>query len=355
MIDEIKDFEDDVNQNEVPNEEPEVEGEPEGYAEDEVVLNEESTAESSDIDEHLDEPASPKTASKKDNHHSVKNRLNKYTREKYESDRRAQKAEDELRKLREENEKLKRNHEMSSKAFLNAQDNLIESNIKHATQLKAKAREEGDVTGEIEADKMLAGYMADKRYIDNQKYNQQFFEEEKKDEEERRKQYEQQNNVQHQEQSRIMPPEAYDWFEENPWFSMENVDEYDPYLSEKAQVYSQYLEKKYAQEGRANQVFSHEYFADLDKYMAKHLNSVKPQGHQAQGALVMNRPKSPVASAGRTSQAANSQGNRHYLNKNQEQIKNHSNWKTEDWLKYQREGERLLREKRITIGSSRGN
>ena len=147
--------------------------------------------------------------------------------------------------------------------MLSSQESMIDSHIRNAKQIKAKAIEDGDISAQIDADEALAAAVSDKRRIDEYKMQQKMYEEDQKTSSVR--QPAQQNHQEPQEQ--YVTPEASEWLEENPWFD-EDSDDFDPDLQQKAITYSNHLNNKYQKMGKLDRISTYEYFDDINRYMS---------------------------------------------------------------------------------------
>ncbi len=277
----------------------------------------------------------------------AKTRINQMSRKVHEESRRAEKAEQELNKLREENERLQRLSESANKSVLNSQEGMIDSYIKSAEQIYAKAIEDGDVSGQIEASKAIAAAMAQKNRLDEIKFNQKAMDEERQYTETKQKAAPHQEEYQAQEPS----PEAQEWVSSNPWFN-ENADDFDPDLHQKAFAYAQWLDRDYARKGKDDLIGTHYYFDDLDRYMSKHIKPIQPVSQESKGGLVMNRPKSNVAGVGR----ANPPGGQREIfrmSREEQEMSKAMGWTDQQWFENKKLADRLEKEGRLLTTNSR--
>lgn len=329
--------------------EPEIiyEGEP-GYQ----PLTEEGTGEpveasAEDPEEELDEEEEPKGKARKPRV-PAKTRINDLSRKYHTESRRAEKAEIELAKIREENERLKRLNESQNKSVVNSQESMIASSIMHARQLKAKAIEDGDIEAQVNADEALAVAIADKRQLDAVKVHQKLMEEDRQYQEQLEKQRPQNQRTSEYEDEVEATPEAVEWVATNPWFN-ESSEDYDPDLHQKAFAYAQYLDRDYLRKGKEDSIGTYEYFDDLNRYMSRHLQPVVPKNFN-QGGLVMNRPKGTVAGVSRGAPQSG-QRERFMMSKDEQDMARAHGWTDQQWYNNKKLAETLEKSNRLTTRS----
>lgn len=299
-------------------------------------------------DELSEEPESDEVEAEKSTRKPripAKTRINDISRKYHAELRRAEEAERELYRIKEENENLKRSYESSSKAVVSSQEGMIDAIIQRAKQMQQKAIEEGDVQGQVDATAALAEAYADKRNLDAWKTQQKAYEEVRQREPEKRPESQQKR------QSDVhITPEAEEWLENNGWFS-EDSEEFDPELQQLAVLYSQSLDRRYHNAGVGHMIQSQEYFDEIDRYMNRKLQ--RNQNTKPQGELVMNRPRNTVSGVTRNGTQGN-QRETFRMSQAEREMARAMNWSDEQWFKNKKLAARMEADGRLKSGSGNG-
>lgn len=175
----------------------------------------------------------------------AKTRINQIQREKYQ-------ALDEANRLREENEELRRMVDLSTQAAQQYYDNDVYNRLERAKQLKAQAKEAGDVESEINADLEMALAANEISNVNNYKAQQAY------------------QSQQRYPQQQIEPPhlanakQLNEWVNKNSWFHPESED-YDENLAREIQVHADLLDVNLHRAGHQDKIMSREYFNEIDK------------------------------------------------------------------------------------------
>jgi hypothetical protein len=334
----------------VDNNEPEIiyEGE-EGYEEKPVEVHSEEAEEhevpTENKETESEKPKKPRV--------SAKTRINQKNREYHEQLRRAEIAEKELHSLKEENERLRKISENSNKAMLSSQESMIDSHIRNAKQVKAKAIEDGDIQAQLDADEALAAAVSDKRRIDEYKIQQKMYEEDQKNHNNNQQHV---RNQQQSEEENYITPEASEWLADNAWFD-EDSEDFDPDLYQKALNYSQHLNRQYQRLGKTNRISTYEYFDDIDKYMSRHINTVPSNARninsKSTGDLVMNRPRGTVAGVGRT-QPAGGTRETFRMSREEQDMARAMGWSDQQWFQNKKLAAEMESKGRLNTGFGNG-
>lgn len=101
-------------------------------------------------------------------------------------------------------------------------------------------------------------------------------------------------------QQPTLEPRTRDWIAANSWFQPQSPD-FDREMHEEATTYARKLERRFKAEGRADEIGSKKYFADIDKYVRGEF----PEAFEEAAALKKGTPKmsrdntvAPVARSG---------------------------------------------------------
>jgi len=238
--------------------ENEVDGEVENTIPQEPEVEEELSAEPS-LDEGFEEDASeePKRKGKMPAH----TRIQQIQREKYQ-------ALDELNRIREENEYLRRmaldlnyKAEESGNAAMIHYDKSANLKLDQAKAKKAHAIENGDIQAQLDADVEIASATNELQQIRSWKAQQAL--------EAQNRQLQQQQEAYYQQQqapNQVDPADAYNWLENNPWFVPQN-ENYNPEMVEAVKSYSDQVENYLYRVGRPDLIMSKEYFQEIDNYV----------------------------------------------------------------------------------------
>jgi hypothetical protein len=294
-------------------------------------------------EETVESEAEEKAPEKKKKHTSLKTQFNKVQREKYQ-------ALNEIETLRKENERLQYLASQNAEAAMSHHDQSIELRLKQAKAAKAAAYDSADTEAMIKADEMFAEAMNQKAASDRWKSEQKYL----KSQQERQQQDQQQYQQQQQQYDDYQEPiersqEADSWLSTNTWFDSNSPD-YNPDLAELAQNHSLVLEQKYALLGKADKVYSQEYFDEIDRYVADLFVDDEqeappaapvraPIRQVAQQPSRMNLNMKPVrqnlAPVGKTiKQAAPPSPNRVVLSAQEREFAKQMNLKPEEYAKY---------------------
>ena len=206
----------------------------------------------------------------------VQKRIAKLTKKWREAERQKEAALDWAKKVKEEQESLKTKLSTIEPNYVTAMEGRVTSGLQAAQAALAKAREAGDISAEVEAQKMIAKLGVEEARVANLKKANENKAQEKK--------------YQTLEQA-IAPktqapdPKAEEWAEKNPWFGTDNAMTYTAFD----------LHKKLTEE-EGFDAQSDEYYAEIDKRMRLDF----PHKFGTTESTVTTKPTQTVASAKRS-------------------------------------------------------
>lgn len=227
------------------------------------------------IKEQEKEKPKPKTRAPADK------RIHEIQKEKYQ-------ALDELQKLREENEQLRKMADLSTQSAIINYDMTVKQRLERAKQLKTQAIESGDVNAQIEADVELSSAVGEMQKANDWKLQKSY-------------QDQQINETYQQPPEVINQKEINRWVNENAWLSPNNED-YDEELANKMNVVTDSLDSHLFRTGQAHLRFTREYFNELDAYKRQLLSESEapPESNRSnQGHQFSQRRSAPVRTSNR--------------------------------------------------------
>jgi hypothetical protein len=201
-------------------------------------------------------------------------RIQQIQREKYQ-------AIDELNRIKEENEYLKRmavdlnsKAEESGQAAMIHYQNAAQMKIEQAKARKAVAIENGDIQGQLDADVELANASNEIQQINNwntyQTIEQQKAIQQQQNYEQQLQQQQAQAQYQNYSPSSSAQP-AQEWLSRNEWF-VPGSNRYNKDMVDEVNNYSEQLENFCYRQGRPDLIMSREYFDEIDRFVADNIN-----------------------------------------------------------------------------------
>lgn len=219
---------------------------------------------------------------------SFKTRFNQINRERYQALDKAKKLEEENAHLRQMAEEYNSKMTDSTFAAMSHYDMATQMRLESAKEKKRRAKEDGDIQAEIDADMEMATAANDLYQINSWKAQKEMDEgrAEKQYAEPQREstpQYEQSYNPQQyaRPSAPVQPPqeqinqETYNWIEQHSWLNPRNKD-YDPVLTDAVVTRSAQIDEYLHQHGRPELIRSPAYYKELDNYVSQMQN----QGRQ---------------------------------------------------------------------------
>lgn len=220
---------------------------------------------------------------------NIGQRLSEVQRERYQ-------ALDEVRALREENERLRSLSDASTRTALNHYDQAVLQRLQAAKEQKIKALESGDIHAQTDADVALNMATAEYHDLNNLKAQQQINQE---------NYYDQQQQPQQQYDDSYKEPIIRQWAAENSWF-VPSSEDYDEALANEVHAYCNAFDNNLYRAGMAHGIMTPEYFQAVDE----HINLVRGKVGRNKGELQMKSSRGTVAPV-RAGYNSSSQGTRH--------------------------------------------
>lgn len=213
-------------------------------------------------------------------------RIQEIQREKYQ-------ALNELQRMRQENDELKRLTKDLDRRVKDSIDvagvfhnKSAQLQLDHAKAKKRKAMEDGDYDALVDADVEMAEAASVLQQAKTEEARRSLEERARKEEEEYRLQ-------QPQAPQGPDPEISNDWLRNNAnWFHPQG-ENYSKEMVDEAQNFSHQLENYYYRNGRPDLICSHDYFRELDNHLVKFYE--QSTRTQQRGELVMNPSRSNVA------------------------------------------------------------
>lgn len=222
---------------------------------------------------------------------NIGQRLSEVQREKFQ-------ALDQLRRLQEENERLRGVADNSTRTALNHYDDAVNQRLHAAKENKRKALESGDIDAQTNADVELGLATADYQEANRLKAQQQMYEQQQ--------QYNYNYPQQSQQPSHPTPDVVYhaqEFVNENPWFSPQS-EEYDSEMAGTMHALVNEFDNNLRRNGYGNHIMTPEYFAVVSERARELVGYKKQLG----GDLNMRQTRSavsPVRQGGFSSQGQN--------------------------------------------------
>ena len=207
--------------------------------------------------EVLDEEQQPvePVAEKPKKKANIGERLSQVQREKYQ-------ALDELRTMREENERLRSLNDASTQTALNHYDQAVQQRFQAAKDQKIKALESGDILAQTDADIALSMATAEYQNLNNMKAQQEVYQQ-----------------PHHQQQQQSKPPtyehEVYDWATQNDWF-VPASENYDERMANEVHAYCNAFDNNLRRAGQSHMINSRDYLDLVDQHIAAIRNNGNP-------------------------------------------------------------------------------
>lgn len=186
---------------------------------------------------------------------NIGERLSQVQREKYQ-------ALDELKAIKEENERLRALADTSTQTALNHYDQAVQQRFHAAKEQKIKALEAGDIVAQTEADIALSMATAEYQNLNNMKAQQEVY---------------QQN--QYQQQPAAAPTyerEVHDWATRNDWFHPAS-ESYDEEMANEVHAYCNAFDANLYRHGKGHMINSRDYLDLVDE----HVRIVKANKNQS--------------------------------------------------------------------------
>lgn len=180
---------------------------------------------------------------------NIGQRLSEVQRERYQ-------ALDEVRLLREENDRLRKLNTASTKTALDHYDQAVVQRLQAAKERKIKALESGDIHEQTDADIAISMATAEYHDLNNLKAQQQSNQEE----------YYQSQQYQPPIDESYKEPLVRQWADENPWFQ-QGSEEYDEELAYQAHHFCNRIDNELYRTGHGHEIMTPDYFNVLNEHM----------------------------------------------------------------------------------------
>ncbi len=223
--------------------------------EEESPAEEENTTEESSFSEEEESTEEEKPVKKEIN---PKTRIHQLQKEKYQAIHRAREREEEARRLREENEALKKTADIYNQAAMGNYDQALQLRIQQAEELLSRSIQEGDVKEQSRAIAELSKASSEAASLSAWKAQQQI---PKQTEPENRN-----NEPPRQQSNEYMSPEAVNWFRQNTWCDP-NSEHFDEFLASEADEYAGLLNNQLQRAGQGNRKYTKEYFDKINRHI----------------------------------------------------------------------------------------
>lgn len=249
----IRDFDSDDSEKETDEEEVDEEQE-------EVSSEDESNKEDDEYDDEDDDELESKNYKKSE----IDNNRRKLIRRVHEYKKKTMDYEDNLRRLQEENDNLKRTQFETAEIALKNAEEKISAKLASLKDQKLAAKRDDDIDKEMDIDLEITKLMAEKIEIDRiQQQRLQYKEEYKRPIEEQnvKKQKNTQQEIEYTE-------DQEEWLEANPWFDQRSKN-FDQEAFNSISIYSNYLADKWNRNGMGDEVGSKEFLEKVTKYAKK--------------------------------------------------------------------------------------
>lgn len=210
---------------------------------------------------------------------NIGQRLSEVQRERYQ-------ALDEVRALREENERLRQLNNASTQTALEHYDQAVMQRLQAAKDRKIKALESGDIHEQADADIAISMATAEYHDLNGMKAQQQS----------NHDYYNQQQQYPQQMDESYKEPVIRQWAAENSWFQPDS-DDYDEELAHQAHYFCNRIDNELYRNGAGHEIMSPEYFNVLNE----HMRQVKEKIGRASrgGDLHMRQSRGTVAPVSR--------------------------------------------------------
>lgn len=235
-----------------------------------------------------------------------KTKMNQILRERYQLENERNIIAQENERLRQEMESLKTINSFSTQAAVTNYETSTIDRLQRAKDMKAQAMEAGDIKEQIEADIALNAALAEQERLNVWKENQRLHQQQQQiDYEAYNQQQQSQQYAYNQNQSNPIPNDqiADQWYNENDWFN-EKSNNYDPDSKEFAITLADRMDTELFRNGRADAIYSPEYFEyldmEIDKFKSGHYNDRRRPSSQQRNQS-MSTPRSivsPVSNSG---------------------------------------------------------
>ena len=204
---------------------------------------------------------------------SADKRIHEIQKEKYQ-------ALDELQRIKEENEHLKKMAEISTQSAIINYDMTVKQRLDRAKQLKAQAIESGDVAAQVEADIELSSAVSELQKANDWKM---------------------QKSYQDQQMSEVyqQPPEVSNqreiqrWVNENQWMNP-NSHDYNESLASKMNAATDSLDAYLFRTGQHDLRFTREYFNELDAYRSQLISEMEDNSDEYEAPVRSRNDSQPA-------------------------------------------------------------
>jgi|SRR5882724_1835516 len=282
--------------------------------------NLESQQETQAQEEEASQPVEEKPKKKKVN---IGERLSQAQREKWH-------ALDELKAIREENDRLRAMTDVSTRTALNHYDQSVQQRLMAAKEQKIRALESGDIMAQADADVALSMATSEFQQLNNMKAQQEVYQQP------------------HYQQQQYTPPtrerEVQEWASQNDWFHPSS-DNYDDEMANEVHAYCNVFDNNLYRAGQADKIMSREYFDLLNE----HIKAVKQNKYQSRGRdLQMKSGRGTVAPrSGYSGQSSGGSPRQPTLTADEADMARRLGVKDEDYLNHRKEDERNNGHRRI--------
>lgn len=242
--------------------EPDQEDEQEDVSEKDGEPEEDGSDDDDDEEDNEDDDdAESDKTSKKSNLDSNKRKL---IRRVHEYKKQNKDYEDNLRRLQEENDNLKRTQFETAEIALKNAEEKVSVRLSSLKDQKVAARQNDDIDKEMDIDLEITKLMSEKIEIERiQQQRLQYKDEYKKpaEEDKSKKQSNKQEEYEYTD-------EQEEWLDANPWFD-QRTKNFDQEAFNSVSLYSNYLADKWNRNGRGEEVGSQEFLEKITKYAKK--------------------------------------------------------------------------------------